>query len=121
MEASKRAAGWGGVGLLAMIAWQIGVRLQGDATNAPLGDTLEQLLRDWIVWPRLAAGILVGASLGVAGALMQLITRNPLVSPDLLGITAGAQLGLILGTTLPAAMGLPLIVVGGVAAAGLTF
>ncbi|GGW99386.1 iron-hydroxamate ABC transporter permease [Pigmentiphaga litoralis] len=104
-----------------MIAWQIGVRLQGDATNAPLDNALERLLRDWIVWPRLAAGILVGASLGVAGALMQLITRNPLVSPDLLGITAGAQLGLILGTTLPAAMGLPLIMVGGVAAAGLTF
>nr|WP_306455912.1 iron ABC transporter permease [Pigmentiphaga litoralis] len=120
-SAAKRAAGWGVVGLLAMIVWLVALRLVGDATSAPLDDALEHLVRDWTVWPRLAAGILVGASLGVAGALMQLVTRNPLVSPDLLGMTAGAQLGLILGATLPAAMGLPLIVAGGLAAAGLTF
>lgn len=52
---------------------------------------------------------------------MQLITRNPLVSPDLLGITAGAQFGVILGMMLPAAFALPLVFLGGLVAAMLTF
>ncbi|MBP1807533.1 FecCD family ABC transporter permease [Rubellimicrobium aerolatum] len=45
--------------------------------------------------PRLAVGLLVGAALGVAGVLMQGITRNPLADPGLLGINAGASLALV--------------------------
>jgi iron complex transport system permease protein len=40
--------------------------------------------------PRIAGAVLVGAALGVAGALMQTVVRNPLADPGLLGVTAGA-------------------------------
>lgn len=40
--------------------------------------------------PRALTGMAVGAALGIAGALSQSILRNPLASPDLLGVTAGA-------------------------------
>lgn len=42
--------------------------------------------------PRLAAGVAVGVALGVAGLLMQSLSRNALASPDTLGVTAGAYL-----------------------------
>lgn len=117
-----RRAAYLGVGLLvAMIAWQAWLRLDLGSQSDRLDADLEQLLLGWTAWPRLAAGLLVGGCLGVAGALMQLITRNSLVSPDLLGVTAGAQFGLILGMMWPASLGLPLIFVGGLLAALLTF
>ncbi|WP_307859241.1 iron ABC transporter permease [Herbiconiux sp. SYSU D00978] len=73
--------------------------------------------------PRLAAGLAVGSSLGVAGALLQSITRNPLAAPDTLAVTAGS----FFAVTAVAAFGLavPLwasgavAVAGGLAAAGL--
>jgi ABC-type Fe3+-siderophore transport system permease subunit len=46
--------------------------------------------------PRTALGLLVGLALGVAGALMQGHTRNPLGDPGLLGVTAGASLAVVL-------------------------
>ncbi|KOP55822.1 iron ABC transporter [Pseudomonas coronafaciens pv. porri] len=49
--------------------------------------------------PRALCAALVGACLGVAGALMQGITRNSLASPSLFGVTAGAALGLALFST----------------------
>jgi len=53
-----------------------------------------------VVWqlrvPRTALGLLAGAALGVAGALMQGHTRNPLADPGLLGITHGAGLAVVL-------------------------
>lgn len=50
--------------------------------------------------PRVASGILVGGALGVAGALMQAVVRNPLADPGLLGVTAGAGLGGLLAIVL---------------------
>lgn len=50
--------------------------------------------------PRTMLGILVGAALGVAGALMQALTRNPLADPGLLGINAGAATAIVLGVAL---------------------
>jgi iron complex transport system permease protein len=47
--------------------------------------------------PRTLVGLMVGAALGVAGALMQAITRNPLADPGLLGVSAGASLAVVLG------------------------
>jgi iron complex transport system permease protein len=41
--------------------------------------------------PRTLTGILVGAALGLSGAITQAIARNPLASPDFLGVTAGAS------------------------------
>ncbi|MEU6641182.1 iron chelate uptake ABC transporter family permease subunit [Saccharomonospora sp. NPDC046836] len=46
--------------------------------------------------PRTLLGMLVGAALGVAGALMQALTRNPLADPGLLGITMGASTGVVI-------------------------
>ena len=46
--------------------------------------------------PRTVLGLLVGLALGIAGALMQGHTRNPLGDPGLLGVTAGASLAVVL-------------------------
>jgi iron complex transport system permease protein len=40
--------------------------------------------------PRMAVGLMVGAALGVSGALIQSVARNPLASPDIIGVTQGA-------------------------------
>ena len=54
-----------------------------------------------IIWeiraPRVAAAILVGAALGIAGSLAQSSTNNPLADPAILGTSAGASLGVLLG------------------------
>ena len=47
---------------------------------------------------RTIMGVLVGTALAVAGAVMQAVTRNPLAEPGLLGVNAGASLGIVLGT-----------------------
>ncbi|MFI1811662.1 FecCD family ABC transporter permease [Streptomyces sp. NPDC020422] len=41
--------------------------------------------------PRLATGLAVGAAFGIAGALIQTVARNPLASPDIIGISQGAS------------------------------
>jgi iron complex transport system permease protein len=47
--------------------------------------------------PRVLAALLVGGALGAAGACYQALFRNPLVSPDILGVSAGAGLGAAAG------------------------
>lgn len=47
--------------------------------------------------PRTAVGLIAGAALGVAGALIQAFTRNPLADPGILGVNAGAALAVALG------------------------
>jgi iron complex transport system permease protein len=47
--------------------------------------------------PRIAAALIVGAALAAAGAAYQGLFRNPLVSPDILGVSAGAGLGAVFG------------------------
>lgn len=49
--------------------------------------------------PRTLLGLLVGAALGLAGALMQALTRNPLADPGLLGVSAGASAAVVGGIT----------------------
>lgn len=74
--------------------------------------------------PRMVLGLLVGAAFGVAGALIQTVARNPLASPDIIGISQGAgaltvgalTFGVTSYTTLPY-----LSVAGGVAAAALVY
>ncbi|WP_411135236.1 FecCD family ABC transporter permease [Streptomyces sp. C10] len=46
--------------------------------------------------PRVVVAVLVGAALGLSGALVQAVTRNPIAAPDVLGITAGASFGGVL-------------------------
>lgn len=54
-----------------------------------------------VIWnvrlPRVLSGLLVGAALAASGAVYQGLFRNPLVSPDILGVSAGASLGAVLG------------------------
>ncbi|MDT8896019.1 iron ABC transporter permease [Halomonas sp. I1] len=53
----------------------------------------------FIVWelrlPRIVLAVLVGGALAVAGAILQGIVRNPLASPDVIGITSGAALAAV--------------------------
>lgn len=74
--------------------------------------------------PRLATGLLVGAALGVAGALIQTVARNPLASPDIIGVTHGAAAVTVAAMTFglgSAALLPPLSVAGGLLAAGLVY
>ncbi|OCJ01835.1 heme ABC transporter [Agrobacterium sp. 13-626] len=50
---------------------------------------------------RLAAALLVGAALGIAGLLLQSLLRNPLGEPHVLGLNAGASLAVVLTSSLP--------------------
>lgn len=91
---------WGAPLLLLALAVVLGVAL-GPVNLAPgriidgllnRGDALDHV----IVWelrlPRVLLAVLVGASLGVSGALLQGVTRNPLADPHVLGLTAGGGL-----------------------------
>lgn len=55
----------------------------------------------WVRLPRCIMAILVGSSLAVSGAAYQALFRNPLVSPDILGVSAGCTVGAALGLILP--------------------
>ncbi len=55
--------------------------------------------------PRVAAALVVGAALSAAGATYQSLFRNPLASPDILGVSAGAGLGAVLGIALALPVG----------------
>ena len=50
--------------------------------------------------PRTLAGLLAGGALGLAGALMQTLTRNPLADPGILGVNSGASFAIVLGAAL---------------------
>ncbi|KKO52625.1 FecCD family ABC transporter permease [Paenibacillus sp. DMB20] len=60
------------------------------------GSTEHMIIRDARV-PRTLVGAVVGASLAVAGAVMQAITRNPMASPSVFGINSGAVLFIVIG------------------------
>lgn len=82
---------------------------------------------DIVLWnlrlPRLLAGIVVGASLAAAGASYQAMFRNPLVSPDILGVSAGAGLGAVFAIflSLPLAAVQLFAFVGGLMAVALVY
>ena len=61
------------------------------------GGPHQEALSANVVWeirlPRIALGFLVGASLGVAGTLMQAVFANPLAEPSIIGVTSGAGVG----------------------------
>ncbi|WP_019419322.1 FecCD family ABC transporter permease [Paenibacillus sp. OSY-SE] len=66
--------------------------------------------------PRIAAAILIGAALAVAGALLQGVIRNPLASPDLLGVTGGASVAVVAFMTFVTGYSIhwvPFIAIGG--------
>lgn len=60
------------------------------------GDAMDRtVVIDWRL-ARAVAAITIGALLGIAGALFQTVTRNPLASPDILGLSNGAFTGMLL-------------------------
>jgi len=89
---------WTVLGLIALLALVLSIVL-GPA-SVPLGE----LLHSDIVWnlraPRAVLAFLVGGSLGVAGAGLQALVRNPLADPFLLGLSGGAGLGAVLAIAL---------------------
>lgn len=88
-----------GLCVLASLAW--GSKNVGfsEAINALLNSTdlsfSELVVRERI--PRTIFGIMAGASLGISGALMQSITRNPIADPSILGVNTGASLFVVIG------------------------
>lgn len=94
---------WLFVGLLLAAAYALSV----GSVPLGIGDVLGgNAVFFTIRLPRVVLGILVGAGLGVAGATMQGIFRNPLVDPGLVGISSGAALGAAGAIVLGARLGL---------------
>ena len=73
--------------------------------------------------PRVLAALAIGAALAVAGAAYQALFRNPLVAPDILGVSAGAAVGAVLGIFLsqPVVIIQALAFGGGLAAVALVY
>lgn len=99
------------------------VNLSGpDAVRAALGlgDGGSVFIVQQLRMPRLVVAVGAGACLGVSGALMQGLLRNPLASPDIVGVTGGASLAAVLaiGAGVSPAL-LPLAAGGGAVSAAL--
>lgn len=87
-------------------------------------DTLAGMLLIEIRLPRLVLAILVGGILGLSGAVLQGLLRNPLAEPGLLGVTGGASLGAVIaiyfGFSASFVMASPIFaLIGGMATASL--
>jgi iron complex transport system permease protein len=99
-----RAAGLAAA--LALLALALLVSVAVGAKSIPLGDVLGALLRDdgseqaaivrELRLPRTIVGLAIGCALGLTGALMQAMTRNPLADPGLLGVQAGASAAIVI-------------------------
>ena len=63
--------------------------------------TQEQMAVVWYIrMPRMVVGLLVGAALGISGAVMQGIFSNPLADPGIIGVSSGAATGAVLSIAL---------------------
>lgn len=99
------------LGVLAVLSLGLGrVEVPAGTVVAILASPLTGAEADWppafeqivlnVRLPRIAAAILVGGALAAAGAAYQNLFRNPIVSPDILGVSAGAGFGASLGVML---------------------
>lgn len=100
------AVGRSGVGVLDSLRAAVGI---------PVGPPADFIIGQ-VRAPRVLTTALVGAMLGLAGAILQFLTRNPLASPDFIGISAGAGAGAVL--TIATAAGTSIWVTAAGAAAG---
>lgn len=132
--AAARAAAVFVVGLLVAALLALVHLLQGQAGLEPAevlralvapDGGLESAIVRYARLPRVAVALLCGAALGMAGALMQTVTRNPLASPATLGVNAGAYLALVLAAVISPALlagvGWWIASAGGLAAAALAY
>ncbi|MGI5350394.1 FecCD family ABC transporter permease [Streptomyces sp. CA-250714] len=92
--------------LVAALSWHISV----GEFDVPVPDVLRALTGSGdegtrivvteLRLPRAMAGLLAGLAFGVSGALFQTMTRNPLASPDMIGLTQGAGTAVVAGVVL---------------------
>lgn len=97
--------GW--VVALAVLVVLAGVSIAVGSKDLPLAVVLDALRHNtgqgdaYVIWdlriPRTVVGLAVGLALGVSGALIQALTRNPLADPGILGVNAGASFFVALG------------------------
>ncbi|TMR09478.1 iron ABC transporter permease [Nonomuraea zeae] len=119
-----------GVAVAALVAFCLGIGL--GEVSLGLGEVVQSLLGTgdqgtaFVVHelrlPRALTGLLAGVAFGVSGALFQTMTRNPLASPDMIGVTQGAGVAVVAGLVLGVGAGLHLLgFAGAVAAAMVTY
>jgi iron complex transport system permease protein len=93
----------------------------GEVASAFLGGQsglMQTVVLEWRL-PRVIAAVCFGAALGLSGAIFQSLTRNPLASPDIIGLTAGSYAGgLVMIITVGAGAG-SAVVAGGAIGGGL--
>lgn len=105
MRLSRRATIAGGILLAALLVLLAAALMVGDFLVTPtalvetlLGNPPDRLTGFFVLGrrlPRAMVAIVVGASLAVAGAVFQMLTRNPLASPDVIGVSSGASVGAV--------------------------
>ncbi|MDX3381074.1 iron ABC transporter permease [Streptomyces niveiscabiei] len=113
----RRREWWLGVGLVVGLVVLVPVAAGTGAYPIPLGDVLGSVghrvglwggeldrVAESVLWnvrfPRIVLALLVGASLGCAGALMQGVFGNPLAEPGVIGISSGAAVGAVAAISL---------------------
>jgi ABC-type Fe3+-siderophore transport system permease subunit len=114
--------------LLVGVVWALSIGAQAIPPSTVLrslfaGDSPDEAIVRIVRLPRVVLAVIVGANLAVSGALMQGITANPLASPDIMGVNAGAAVVVVLAiTTIPALIGAPSVLLAfvGAGAAGIT-
>lgn len=98
-------------GLVVLSLWSLSVGSSdislGRALQAVMarGEERADIVIQTVRLPRLLAALSAGASLAVAGAIMQAVTGNPLAEPGLLGINAGAAFAVVLAISLAGVSG----------------
>ena len=88
------------LGGLMLLSLAIGSRdVSWDDLVAALGGSMDNLSQAAVVKriPRTLLAVIVGGALGLAGAVMQGVTRNPLGDPSILGVNMGASLAVVIG------------------------
>ncbi|MEV2277226.1 iron chelate uptake ABC transporter family permease subunit [Nocardiopsis sp. NPDC049922] len=108
-----------GTAALTLTLGRLGIPLgRLPAVVAGAGEATETFVLDRLRGPRLTVALGAGAALGMAGALFQSVTRNPLGSPDVIGLGAGAGAGAaVAALLLPGAVSVPLGALAGSALA----
>ncbi|TVR50738.1 MAG: iron ABC transporter permease [Puniceicoccaceae bacterium] len=103
--ASLLSLSHGAFGTLGPRAWLALLTGPGPLFGSEDLDTWHEILRH-VRLPRLTLALLVGANLGVAGALMQTLFLNPMAEPYVVGVASGAAFGAVAALSLGLGMGL---------------
>ena len=100
VSASRKAfASWGALALLAAVLFAAVLATRPLVPGpADVSAALGQILLWQSLLPRAVSALICGAMLGLSGALLQRVLRNPIADPSTLGIASGAQLALTAAT-----------------------